>query len=357
MECISNALRRQGWRTCIFVVSLCLGLACQKSTPSEKQKVVHLAVWTNYVTPEMKEQFEKKSGFTLTMSNYSSNEELLAKLQAGAEGFDVAVPSDYMVKALKELQLVQPLEALKLSALGELDARVLSHYFDPKNEVSLPLTWGTTGIAVFSSKLKSPLSDWKGFFESPELVGKKTMLDDVRESLGAALKSQGYSLNTKDPKELESARNALMKAKDSLKGFNSETLPLLVGGEVVAAQAYSHDALMAWRDTQGAVDYILPTDGCTLWVDSLVIPKGAKNIEGAYALINFLASPEISADRAQRLLVAPANKVALKLLPAALQKNKSLFPDYSTTSRCEMMQDLGEALVLWDRMWTEVKAR
>jgi spermidine/putrescine transport system substrate-binding protein len=332
------------------------GAAANQAAEASKLKVVNLTVWTNFVTPEMLDEFEKKTGYKVQVSNYSSNEELLAKIQAGAQGYDVAVPSDYMVAAMRNLGLLNELDLTKISNAKNLDPQVVKQYYDPANQLSLPFSWGTTGIAFNQKALKAPLHSWKDLFEGKELTGKFTLLDDVRETLGAALKMQGLSLNSKDNAALEKGKVVLVAAKARAKGFTSETLAGLVNGEMAAAHSYSSDALMASSKTHGAIQYIIPEEGCTIWIDNLVIPKGAKNLEGAHALINFLLEPKVQAERAKLLFSAPSNKDSLALLPKDLQENRSLFPDKAKLAKCEMLQDLGESLGQWDRIWTEVKA-
>lgn len=323
---------------------------------SNASKEVNLAIWTNYVTPEILADFESQTGLKVNVSNYSSNEELLAKLQAGAEGYDVAVPSDYMVVVMKQLGLLQAIDLTKVQNRVDLDPRVMKQYYDPQNELSLPFSWGTVGIAVNTKAIKSPIVGWKDLFENKELTGRFTLLDDVREALGAALKSHSKSFNSKNSEDLALGKQTLIELKKKVKGFTSETMAGLVNGEMMAAHAYSVDALMASHETKGLVQYVIPQEGCTFWVDNLVIPKGAKNKDGAYKLIDFLLSAKVGAARAQRLYSAPSNQKAMDLIPQALKDNRGLFPDPSVLKKCEMLEDLGDAMVQWDRIWTEVKA-
>lgn len=343
--------------TTLFITS-CSQNPTVSSEPkaAARPQVVNLAIWTNFVTPEILREFEKSTGIKVQVSNYSSNEELLAKLQAGAEGYDVAVPSDYMVAAMQHSTLLNDLDLKKITNFKDLDPKVLAKYYDPTNKVSVPFSWGTTGIAVNQKLVKTAIRGWRDLFENKSITGKFTLLDDVRETLGAALKMQAISLNAKSNTELEKGRKVLLEAKKRLKGFTSETLPGLVNGEMAVAHAYSSDALMASQKTQGNIRYIIPEEGCTFWVDNLVIPKGSKNIEAAHKLIDFLLGPKVAVERVKLLFTAPSNKASLALLPKELQDNRSLFPDSQQLSKCEMLEDLGESLSQWDRIWTEVKA-
>jgi len=341
----------------LFIAVTLISLTGCKKSPTEGQakKEVNLAIWSNYVTDEMLAQFTQETGFKVIVSNYSSNEELLAKLQAGASGIDVAVPSDYMVFAMIQMGLLQPLNRAEIANAADLDPKLLGKEFDPENKFSLPFDWGTTGIALQRKLFKGNVKGWNELFSSQELKGKFTLLDDVREAFGAALKANGLSLNATDETQIKKAQATLESIRKSVKAFTSETLAGLSAGEMAAAHAYSSDALQARKKTGGQVDFLIPEEGCTWWIDTLVMPKTAQNPEGAYALINFLLSASIGAERTQKIFVAPANIKSAELLPEDLQKNMGLFPSEAQLAKCEMMKDLGESLAAYDRAWTMVK--
>jgi spermidine/putrescine transport system substrate-binding protein len=338
----------------VFVLALIGFSSC---THHAEPKVVNLAIWSNYVSPETMAAFEKKTGIKVQMSNYSSNEELLAKLQAGASGYDVVVPSDYMVFAMSHLGLLQKLDYAKIPNSSEVSAQFLKKGFDPSNEFSVPYDWGTTGIAINTSSYKGQIKGWKDLFNNPDLAGKMTLLDDVRETVGAALKSLGYSLNSKNPAELAEAKELLFKVRPRVKAFTSEPMMPLVNGETAVAHAYMSDALQARKQTGGKIEYIIPEEGATLWIDNLVIPKGATHVEEAHALINFLLEAHSSAATVMSVFVAPTGKDTLALLPTELQNDPALFPKGAVLEHLEMLQDLGDSLSQWDRIWTEVKAK
>ncbi len=333
-------------------------VACQRNSSVSKgeNRAVHLATWSNYISQEQIQEFEKKTGLKLEVSNYSSNEELLAKLQAGASGYDVAVPSDYMVFTMSKLGLLQKLDLSQIPNFKEIDPDLTKKYFDPQNLFSVPYDWGTTGIAVNRKLFKGDLSGWKDIFGNQSLNGKVSLLDDAREALGAAMKYHGKSLNSKNSGELESAKKTLMENKKTVKAFTSEPLSDLVNGEIAVAQAYSMDALQASQQTGGAVEYLIPSEGCTMFIDNLVIPYGAQNVEGAYQLINFMIDAHTNFVTASTIFAGPSNLKSRELLSNELKSNRGLFPSSTQLQKCEMMEDLGESLNQWDRAWTEVKA-
>ncbi|MGK5081908.1 spermidine/putrescine ABC transporter substrate-binding protein [Bdellovibrionota bacterium FG-1] len=345
----------------VMITGVCLVSlsACTKKSSSGDwaAKVVNLAIWSNYVSPELIKDFEKKTGIKVQVANYSSNEELLAKLQAGASGYDVAVPSDYMIFAMIKLGLIRELDRTQLSNFKALDAKFLNKSFDPGNKFSVPYDWGTTGIAVNRTLYKGEIKGWKNLFTNPDLAGKFSLLDDVRETIGAAMKQLGFSLNSRNPDELQKAKELLLKNRGRVKSFTSEPMMPLTNGETAVAHAYLSDALQARRATGGKIEYIIPEEGCTLWIDNLVIPTGAQHLAEAHAFIDFLLEAKSNVSTVMSVLVAPANKEAFALLSKDLQTNPVLFPSEKALAKCEMIQDLGDTLTLWDRAWTEVKAQ
>ena len=328
-----------------------------KTRGEAQARVVNLAIWSNYLSPELISLFEKKTGIKIQISNYSSNEELLAKLQAGASGYDVAVPSDYMIFIMRKLGLLEELDFSQLSNTKSLAPKFLKKSYDPENKNSVPYNWGTTGIAIHRNLYSGTVKGWRDLFEKPELSGKISLLDDAREVLGAALKALGYSLNSMTESELMKAKALLLKTRSRIKAFTSEPKMPLINREIAVAHVFMSDALQARQATGGKVDYLVPEEGGTLWIDSLVIPKGARHLKEAHEFINFLIEASANVSTVTHILVAPVNQLAFALLPKALQNDTSLFPSAAALAKCEMIQDLGESMAVWDRIWTEVKAR
>ncbi len=321
------------------------------------ERVVNLATWSSYVTPATIEAFQKKTGIKVQISNYSSNEELLAKLQAGASGWDVAVPSDYMVYAMVKLGLLVKLNYAELPNAKALDSQFLNKEYDSKNEYSLPWDWGTTGIAINRNKYSGEIKGWKDFFSREDLAGKVTLLDDAREAIGAALLSMGLDLNTTKPEDLQRAKALLLKFKPRLKAITTEVKTAIETGDIPVAHSYSTDTLQGARNTGGKVEYIIPEEGATLWIDNLVIPTGAKHLKEAHELINFMLDPAIAKVTVENLFVGPTHKGVFGVLKPELQTNAKLFPPPAVMSKLQMMHDLGESLVQWEKIWTEVKAQ
>jgi spermidine/putrescine transport system substrate-binding protein len=339
----------------VSIMAVAAITGCKKSADSKASREVNLAIWGNYLSTEQAQAFSAKTGIKLNISNYTSNEELLAKVQGGAGGIDVAVPSDYMVSIMAKEGLLADLDKSKIPNASQVSPELLKQSFDPENKYSLPYSWATAGIAVNRELFKGTIKSWKDVFTNPELAGRMSLLDDVREVAAAALKYNGYSVNTLDPKELKKAEETLLKLKPKVKMFRSDTVDSLVKKEVAVAHSFSTDALQAAAETNGKIEYILPEEGGTRSIDTVVILKGAKNSNEAHELINYLLSSDVNIEFVKTMWGGPVLKTTQNLLPENVKKNTALFPPASKMAKFENLQDIGETTRLYDELWTKVK--
>lgn len=320
-------------------------------------KEVNLAIWGNYFDPGEQERFTKKTGIKVNITNYSSNEELLAKIQSGASSIDVAIPSDYMVGIMVKMGLLEPLDKNKIRNIAEIDPQFLKQPFDPENQYSLPYAWTTAGLAIHKELVKTPVKSWKELLTREDLNGKISLLDDVRESMAVALKVHGYSINSTDPKELDKAKETLSQFKKRIKMFRSEIVDALVRKEMAVAHAYGTEAMQAAVKSKGQIIFVLPEEGGTWSLDNMVILKSSKNALAAMELLNFFLEPESNVNFVNRILSGPVLKKTRSLLPGELKDNPTLFPAADKMSKLEAIKDVGEATALYDRIWTEVKSQ
>ena len=316
---------------------------------------INLAIWTNFISPDIAQKFTAQTGIKLNISNYSSNEDLLAKVQVGGSGIDVAVPSDYMVDIMAKQGLLLDLQKSQIPNFSALSAEVLRQNYDPDNKYSVPYSWSTSGIAVNRELYKGKIESWNDVLENEQLKGKISLLDDVREATGLALKHFGYSLNTTNEKELKAAKEYLFKVKKNVKVFQSDAVDLLTNKEVVVAQVYSSDALKAWARTDGKIEYILPKEGSSKAIDNMVILKNSKNPEAAHKLINFLLSEEANIVFVRTMFGGPVLKSTRDKLEPKIKDNTALFPSESAMKKLEAIVDLGEKSALYDDLWVAVK--
>jgi spermidine/putrescine transport system substrate-binding protein len=312
--------------------------------------------WSYYIADETIPTFEQEFGVRVRYDNFSSNSELLAKLQAGASGYDIAVPSDYMVQIMTNLSLLQPLRMENIPNFENIDPRFKNLPFDPDNQYSIPYQWGTTGLAINTRFVTEEVNSW-GVLWDERYRGRISILDDMRSGLVPALKILGYSVNTTSEDELREARDLMFDQKPLVRTYSSETyMDLLKAGDIWIAQGWSGDIFQVTKDNPDVI-FIIPKEGSYVWVDNLIIPRGAPNRTTAEAFINYLLRPEVSAAITNYTGYSSPNRAALPFIDSELLADISMYPPDEVMERLEFMVDVGQATLLYNRMWNEVKAR
>ncbi len=318
---------------------------------------LNIYCWSTYISPRVVRGFEREYHCKINFDLYDSNEALLAKLQAGNVGYDLVTPSDYMVEILIQQGLLARLDKSKLpNAWANVDPRFLGHSFDPQNDYAVPYAWGTTGLAYRSDLVKDPVDSWEVLFD-PRYAGHILLLDDMREVFGMALKKLGYSLNSTNPEEIRRARDLLLRQKPLVKGYNSSNFEQdLVAADAWIAQAYNGNMTFAMRD-EPRIHYVIPKEGCTISVDCACIPRNAPHKELAMDFINYFHRPEVAGMFINDCGFNAPNRFAGHHVEPWIRAEPAIFPPPESLVRCEFMRDLGPVVSLYDRYWTEIKAR
>jgi spermidine/putrescine transport system substrate-binding protein len=324
---------------------------------------LRLFTWSDYLDPELVEEFQSAYGVRVILDYYDNNEALIAKLQAGGVGqYDVIVASDYAVEVLREADLLQPIEPSHIPNLENLEARFRDMPFDPGNRYTIAYQWGTSGLGIRSDLLRqSPgdtlLDSWRLVFDPAAQPGPFVMLADARETIGAALIYLGYSANTADAAQLAEAEQLLLAQRPRLLTYApfANGRDLLVSGDVAVAHNYSGDVLMA-MDEMETIRYVIPREGAILWTDNLAIPTGAPSVYTAEAYINFLLDAEIGARLSNFTRYASPNAAALPFIDADLKADEAVYPDSTVLNRLEVLRDVGEARAIYDRIWTRLRS-
>jgi len=317
-------------------------------------QVLNIYNWANYLDDDVIREFEREYGIRVVYNVFSNNEELHARLRAGASGYDVIFPSDYMVQVLIEEDLLQPIPHEAIPNLVHVDQRFLNLEFDPGNRYSVPYLWGSTGIGVNTRFVKETVDSWDVLWDA-KYRGRIAMLNDPREVFGVALKRLGYSANSRDLAALQQARDLLIAQKPLVLTYDSDnTKNLLVSGEVWLAHGYSGDILMAAEENPD-ITYVVPKEGGLLWMDNMAIPKGARNVDAALKFINFILRPDISARLVETIQYPSPNLSAREYLDEEILENPMIYPPDDVMERMEWIEDLGEMAPVVDRLWTEVK--
>jgi spermidine/putrescine transport system substrate-binding protein len=316
--------------------------------PMEKE--LHIYNWSDYIGEDTVPNFEKEFGVKVTYDTYESNEEMFAKLQAGASGYDIVVPSGYIIPVLVATDTIVPISQKYITNVPNVSPIFRKLPSDPGDEYTIPWQWGTTGVAYRVDKIKIPITSWD-VFHDPKYARKLTMMDDGREVIGAELRRRGHSLNSTDKAELAQAKVDCIDAKKNLKAYISAPVKAqLISGDVWISQLWNGDTSQA-KVEQPNLAYVIPKEGCTIWADSMCIPKTAPNKRAAHEWINYILRPEVGAALSNATGYGTPNAAAAKIM-----KNPVPYPTEDELKRLEYQVDLGQGAETWDRIWTEIKS-
>lgn len=315
-----------------------------------------LATWPNYHDPATFENFTAKTGVAVEVNVFGSNEEMLAKLQAGGTGWDLFVPTNYTISTYAKLGLIDPLD---LSKVPNFDPKTQNSRFTSEGTVdgtvyAIPKNWGTTGIAFNSGKMKSKVTSWKDFFElaATEADGRAMVHDYQLTTIGNALVSLGYSFNSIKPDELAKAEEVLIKVKPHLYAINSDYQPSMRATDAWMTMCWTNDGAQLNRDIP-EIQFALGTDGGEIWSDFYAIPKSAANKAAGYALLNFLMDPANAVKEHIANGAPTTDSRVMALLPAEITGNKIVYPDEASLTPLEF----GAAVTLTDPARAELMAR
>ncbi|HEY9878283.1 MAG TPA: spermidine/putrescine ABC transporter substrate-binding protein [Leptolyngbyaceae cyanobacterium] len=330
--------------------------AVAANTTNSSPKTLYIYTWADYIDNELTDRFTEQTGIKAVVDVFDSNETMLAKLQAGGGStYSILYPSDYMVAQMIEMGLLTPLDKARIKGSENLLDKWQDPVYDPGNAHSIPYSWGTTGLLFNRELVSGQPNDWSYLWQDREKISRRfTLLDDVRETMGAVLKSLNYSYNSTDPKQLEAAYKRLAELKPHIASFKSFGFEeQLLGGDLAVVMSYSVDAIGATL-ADDRMEYVIPESGSSVWTDTMVIPTSAPNVEAAYAWISFVLQPEVSKDAVERLSFATPNGAAYAQLSDTLKKNKDLFPAESLLDKCEGIAPIGDAIDLYDQYWTKI---
>jgi spermidine/putrescine-binding protein len=317
--------------------------------------------WSEYIDPELILAFEAETGVDVVESFYESNEAMLAQIQAGVT-YDLIVPSDYMVGIMIEEGLLMPIQKNAMPNISNLASEFTSPAYDPGGEYSVAYQWGTTGLGVNLSIVGEDFEpSWALIFD-PELTsgyaGGVSVLDDPRETMGAALKYLGYSLNEASTDALQEAADLIAAAKDNIATFDSDQYDeALVTGEVAVAHGYSGNMIVAIgeADDPDNYAYVVPQEGGTLWVDNMAIPADSAAPCTAHAFIDFLLDAENGAALTNWNYYASPNAAAEPFIDPEVLEDETVYPSDELRSRLEIIADTGDFEINFEDYFAQAK--
>lgn len=327
-------------------------------TNSGSQQVI-VYNWGEYIDPDIITMFEEETGIDVIYEEYETNEIMYPKIQSGAIAYDLVFPSDYMIQRMIQNDLLAEIDFDNIPNLKNIDETYLekSKEFDPENKYSIPYLWGTVGILYNKTMVDEPIDSWSVLWDE-KYKDNILMQDSVRDAFGVTLKYLGYSLNSTDLDELEEAKNLLIQQKPLVQAYVVDQVrDKMIGNEAAIGVIYSGEALVCQEENPD-LEYVIPKEGSNIWIDSMVIPKNAKNKENAEAFINFLCRPDIAKMNFEYITYSIPNKEGIALLDPVYRDSEVAFPDASKLENCETFQYLGpEFDEIYNELWREVKSK
>lgn len=332
------------------------------------EDVLHLYNWNNYISAQTIGRFEKLCNCRVEQDYYSDNEEMLAKLAAGATGYDIIVPTGNAMESLIRQHALRPLDKSQLPNLKNINPAYLNTPFDPGNRYSVPYAYTITLLGYNVEKMRElglPIDTWAVIFDPKylqKLNGRVTVLDSERELMASALKYLGYSANDTDEAHWRQACNLIIRAKPYWAAFNASSyIKELTVGNIWVVQGYSNDIFQANLDAQKAgrgfhIAASIPREGAVLSLDSMVLHRNGPRPDLALKFINFMLEGSNSAELTNLIGSGNPNVDAMRFINPAILHDHAIFPDEKAMKRLEMLRDLdpGQRRVL-SRMWTKIR--
>lgn len=323
------------------------------SSCSSSENELHIYTWSNFFNPAVLEKFENEHQCKIVINMFDSNESMYAKLKLGSAKYDLIFPSNYYADILEKQGSLSPIDKSLLSNYHFVDPSLLKLIDDPTYAIPYMITW--TVLAYRKDKLGDLIPSWN-LFNRKDLKGRMTMLNDLREVIGAALKTLGYSANSIDPKEIDDAAQLVIQWKANLAKFESEQYKNgIASGEYLLVQGFAGELSLVNEENPNVV-FALPEEGTTFSFDMITLSKDAEKPTLAYAFINYLLDPEVAAQNIAYTKFPLANQGVLKILPSELKDNPALFPPPGFIEKSELIKNLGKTTKLYNQAWDRIKA-
>lgn len=316
--------------------------------------------WGEYIDPETLTMFEEETGIQVVYDEFETNEVMYPKVESGATSYDVICPSDYMIQKMIENDLLAEINFDNIPNIKNIGEQYFeqSREFDPENKYSVPYCFGTVGILYNKTMVEEPIDSWSVLWDE-KYADNILMQDSVRDAFMVALKLNGYSMNTLDEAELQTAKESLIAQKPLVQAYVIDQVrDKMIGNEAAIGVIYSGEAIYTQRENED-LEYVIPKEGTNVWIDSWVIPKNAQNKENAEAFINFMCREDIALMNFEYITYSTPNVAAQALIEDEDIKNSDIaFPDFDQYDNLETFQYLGEeGDELYNELWKEVKAQ
>lgn len=325
---------------------------------SSSKNSINVFNWGEYIDESILKEFTDKTGIKVNYETYASNEEMYEKVKTGTNKYDILCPSDYMIQRMIKENMLEPIDFSSIPNYKNIDDKYKKQPFDHEDKYSIPYLWGTIGILYDKTQVKEPVDSWNILWDK-KYKNQIFMSDDMRNSIGIALKKLGYSFNSKNTGEIKKAADELIKQK-------KEISPVYVGdqvkdsmrnGEKKIAVMYSGDAIILRNENPDKFRYVIPKEGTNLWFDSWVIPKGAKHKKEAEKFLDFMLDARINKKNVNYVGYATPNKATYNMLDKKIREDKAAYPSQEELKKYEVFTDLGDTREFYSDEWLQVTSK
>jgi spermidine/putrescine transport system substrate-binding protein len=327
-----------------------------KIPPTGEEAKLNFYSWDTYIGEHTLEDFNGASGTKVSMSFFSTNDELFAKLRSGNPGFDVIVPSDDGVARLGRAGLLQPLDHTLIPNFKNIAPEFRDVPFDPKRALSMPYTWLAMGIGYRKSKIKGVPDSWKWIFDSDAYKNRIALVSEAGDLFRLYARYLGHSINAMTPALISEIEPLLTRQKANIKSFHEDNgQELLLSGEVDLVLEYNGDIAQVMKDDDD-IGFVIPKEGSQLNADNLAIPKGAPHPKNAHAFINYMLDGEVGKQIAEKILFPTPNSAAKALMPPEYRNNSVIFPSAEELKRCNYVVFDEKLQALYEEAFTRIRA-
>lgn len=337
---------------CILVMGTIL-VGCGKDSSKE----ISFLNYGENIDEETIKEFEKKYGIKVTVETFDDMETMYQKISKGGVSYDVILVSDALMPRMIKENLVKELNKDNIPNISQMDEDYLDLEIDPGNKYSVPYMFGTVGLIYNKDVVKEEVDSWDILWDE-KYKDKIFMFDTYRDTIGAALKKLGYSLNSKDPKEIEEAKELLLEQRklvNPIYGVDNGTV-MIPAGESDINMIWSGEGLNLQAEYPNLV-YVVPKEGANFWIDSLSIPHNAENVEGAEKFINFVSDKESALRIADEIGYTTPNKEARLEQPEEVRNNPNAYMPKEIMDRCEIYEDFSSDVKrIYDEAWIKIKS-
>lgn len=311
--------------------------------------------WGDYIGEGVTAKFEEEFDCKVVYATFEQNEDMYTKLKNSNGGYDVVIPSDYMIARMIKEDMLEPLNKENIPNLAYMNDYCMDLSFDPGNVYSVPYMWGTVGIIYNTTMVNEEIDSWNALWDA-KYEKNIFMMNSVRDGMMIALTLSGYDMNSRDEAEINAAKELLMKQKPLVLSYTGdEVKDKMIQGEAALAVIYSGDAVTIMDPEEGNADlkYVIPKEGTNLWFDNMCVIKGTKHKDLAEKFINFMCREDIAAMNRDYINYLTPQTQVYDSLDAADQQ---FYPDDDVIAICDVYEDLQDVASLYDQMWTKVTA-